>query len=108
MPQGRALAYGLVALGAGLAALVLLWLLATAVGGQLEVGGFILGLMVLLLLGGPPLGAGMYMLNRSRQDESEAQLFDRQRRVMDADRILRREMARDFSQQSERLAAAST
>src|SRR4051812_22401003 len=103
MPQGRALAYGLIALGAGLAVLVLLWLGVSAAGGNLKGGGLVLGLIILFILGGPPIGAGVYMLSNSKREEAASQSFDVQRRVLDADRILRREMARDFRQQADRL-----
>src|SRR5581483_301133 len=107
MPQGRALAYGLIALGAGLALLVLLWLLVNAAGGQLRAGGLVLGLLILFVLGGPPLGAGLYLLSRSGQEEQATATFERQRRVIDADRLLRAELARTFTQQAERLARLS-
>ncbi len=108
MPQGRALAYGLIALGAGLAVLVLLWLVVNAAGGQLRAGGFVLGLLLLFVLGGPPLGAGLYLLSRGKQEEQEQQMFERQRRVLDQDRMLRAELARSFRQQAERLSALAT
>ncbi len=105
MPQGRALAWGLIAAGVGIAVLFLLWIVVNAVGGRLQGGGFVFGLILLLILGGTPLGVGLYLLSRGKVEEQEGQAFERQRRVLDADRILRQEMSRDFRQQADRLAS---
>jgi hypothetical protein len=104
MSQGRALPFGLIGLGAALAVLVLLWLGVNAAGGQLRSGGFVLGLFLLVLLGGPPLAVGLYLLSRSKGEEQAQQTFDSQRRVIDADRLLRTDLARNFRQLAERVA----
>src|SRR5687768_8238694 len=107
MPRWRALAWGVVGAGVAIAFLILVWMLINFLGRGLAGGGFVLGLIILVVLAGPPLGVGLYLLSRGKQEEAEGQVFDRQRRMLDSDRLLRREMARDFRQQADRLAAHS-
>jgi len=88
MGGGRALGIGLLA-GAGvITALMLLWL---AVSGASS-GGIVLGLVLVAVLAGPLAGAGWYVLSRQTAEAREAAQFASQRRVLDADRVFRREI----------------
>lgn len=108
MTPGRALGLGLIALGAVLSGLVLLWLIVNAVGGQLQAGGFVLGLMILAVLGLPPVGVGLYVLRRSERERAETERFERRRRVLESDQMFRTEVARDLRQVERRLADSAT
>lgn len=103
MQQGRAVGFGLIILGVVLGALVFLWLFVNAIGGQLEAGGLVLGLIILAVLALPPVGAGVYLLGRARQEEVEAAGFASRRRVFEADRLFRADVSREFRQLAERL-----
>lgn len=103
MSQGRALGQGLIILGAVVAALVILWLLVTFRAGQLRSGGFVLGLIILSVLALPPIGVGYYLFRRSAQEQVDAASFERRRRVLEADRLLRATLADDLRQQERRL-----
>jgi hypothetical protein len=97
-PANRALAYGLLAGAGGLAVLGLVWL---AVGG-VQAGGFVLGLMLLFVLVGPLAGAGWYVLGRQHVEALEAAAFAGKRRILEADRVFRRELAAELRQLARR------
>ncbi len=90
-------------LGAVLGGLVVLWLVATAVSGDLQAGGFVLGLMLAAVLGLPPIGVGWYVLQRSKQEEVEEREFVDRRRVLEQDRLFRARIASEAGQQAARL-----
>jgi hypothetical protein len=84
----RTLGYGLLAIGAGVAVLLLVWLMVSGV----QAGGFVLGLLLLLVLAGPVAAAGWYALARGHTERVEELAFVGKRRVVDADRLLRAEL----------------
>jgi hypothetical protein len=88
MSGGRALGIGLLGGAAVLTALLLLWL---AVSGASS-GGIVLGLVLVAVLAGPLAGAGWYVLSRQPTEALEAAQFASKRRVLDADRVFRREI----------------
>jgi Domain of unknown function (DUF4178) len=90
----RALGLGLVAGGVGLALLMLLWLAVSGAGG----GGIVLGLMLLFVLAAPLIGAGVYVLNQQKSEAIAAAAFADKRRVLESDRLFRRELAADLRQ----------
>lgn len=103
MNGGRALGLGLMLLGGVLGALVLVWLVVNAAGGQLQAGGFVFGVIILAVLALPPIGAGYYLLRRSAVEQAEQARFERRRQVLDADQIFRTAIARDLKQLQRRL-----
>ncbi|MBI3973193.1 MAG: DUF4178 domain-containing protein [Chloroflexi bacterium] len=100
---GRTLGFGLILAGGIIGALVVLWLLANAAGGQLRAGGLVLGLAVGAVLALPLLIAGAYLLRRSELEAQETSEFVERSRILDADRLVRGELTRELGQQRERL-----
>jgi hypothetical protein len=88
MSGGRALGRGLLAGAAVIALLMVLWLVVSGASG----GGIVLGLLLLAVIAGPLAGAGWYVLARQPADEREAAMFANKRRVLDADRVFRRDI----------------
>ena len=105
MGQGRAAAVGLIALGAVLGGLVVLWLVTTAATGDLRAGGFVLGLILAAILGLPPIGVGYYMLQRGKVEEAETRELVGRRRVLEQDRLFRARVASEARQQAQRIEA---
>lgn len=103
MGSNRALGLGMIGLGAVLGGLVLLWLLVTLASGDLQSGGFVLGLLLAAVLGLPPIGLGYYLLQRGRQEAVEEQAFVGQRRVIEQDKLFRARIAGEATQQAERI-----
>jgi hypothetical protein len=103
MGSNRALGLGMIGLGAVLGGLVLLWLLVTLASGDLQSGGFVLGLLLAAVLGLPPIGLGYYLLQRGRQEAVEEQAFVGQRRVIEQDKLFRTRIAGEAAQQAERI-----
>jgi len=85
---GRALGIGLLAGGGGIVVLMLAWLAVSGAQG----GGIVLGLILMLLLAGPLVGAGAYLLSRQQAEARAAAAFGVRRRVIDADRLFRSEI----------------
>jgi hypothetical protein len=85
----RALGIGLLAGGAGISLLLILWLLVSGV----NAGGFVLGLLLILVLGGPLAGAGWYLLSRAPAEQQQALAFSRKQRILDSDRVFRAQTA---------------
>jgi hypothetical protein len=90
----RALGYGLLAGAAGVAVLLLAWLLVSGV----QTGGFVLGLLLLFVLAGPLAGIGWYVLASGRAEGIAEQAFAGKRRIVDADRLFRDELTRQLRQ----------
>src|SRR5688572_22351688 len=103
MNSSRGLGLGLIVLGAVLGALVVLWLVVNAAGGQLQAGGFVLGLIVMAVLALPPIGAGLVMVRRATAEQAEHERFERRRQVLEADQMFRTTIARDLRQVDRRL-----
>jgi hypothetical protein len=82
------LGYGLLAAAAGIALLTIVWLMVSGV----EAGGAVLGLLLLFVLAGPLAGAGYYVLARARTERLDEQQFSGKRRILEADRLFRREL----------------
>jgi len=92
--SGRQLGYSLLA-GAGLLALLMLaWL---AVSGAQD-GGIVLGLILLVVLAGPLAVAGLVVLSRQPAEAAAEAAFTSKQRILDADRLFRRELAPELRQ----------
>jgi Domain of unknown function (DUF4178) len=85
----RMLGYGLLAGSAGIALLMLVWLMTSGV----QSGGAVLGLLLLFVLAGPLAGGGYYVLAQERTERIRENQFAGKRRVLDADRLFRNELA---------------
>jgi hypothetical protein len=85
----RLLGHGLLAGSAGIALLMLTWLMTSGV----QAGGAVLGLLLLFVLAGPLAAGGYYVLVQGRAEHVKEQQFAGKRRVLDADRLFRRELA---------------
>jgi uncharacterized protein DUF4178 len=90
----RPLGYGLLAGAAGISLLMLIWLATSGA----EAGGIVLGLLLVFVLAGPLAGAGWYVLARAGPEAAEERAFVGKRRVLDADRRFRREVASQLRQ----------
>jgi hypothetical protein len=91
---GRSLGYGLLA-GAGLLALLMIaWLAVSGAQG----GGIVLGLILLVVLAGPLAVAGVVVLSRQSGEAAAEAAFASKRRILDADRLFRRELAPELRQ----------
>jgi hypothetical protein len=88
MGGGRPLGLGLLGAGAGIVLLMLVWLFVSGAQG----GGIVLGLLLMLVLGGPLIGAGAYVLSQQSREQRQAVAFATQRRIIDSDRLFRAEM----------------
>jgi hypothetical protein len=96
--SARALAFSLFG-GAGvLALLVLAWLAVSGAAG----GGIVLGLILLVVLAGPLAIGGAVVLSRQSAEQAAEARFASKRRVLDADRLFRREMAAELRQVARR------
>ncbi len=98
----KVLGYGLLAGAAGIALLMLLWLFTSGV----EAGGAVLGLLLLFVFAGPLAGAGYYVLAQGRTERVYEQQFASKRRILDADRLFRRELNARLRQLAARPGAA--
>ncbi len=95
---GGAVGTGLMVLGAVVGGLIALWLLVNLVDGKLAAGGLVLGLVLVALLSLPLVGAGWYLRSRGTVEQQEADTFMARRAVLDNDRVVRRELARELEQ----------
>lgn len=98
MQGGRALGYGLIAAGGGVLVLMAAWLLVAGV----NPGGFVLGLLLTLVIAGPLAGGGWYVLSRQPAEALAAATFESKRRILDQDRLFRRELAAELRQLARR------
>lgn len=98
MQGGRALGYGLIAAGAGVLVLMTAWLLVAGV----NPGGIVLGLLLTLVIAGPLAGGGLYVLSRQPAEALAAATFESKRRILDQDRLFRRELAAELRQLARR------
>ena len=105
MSTSRALGYGLLGLGVILGGFLVLSMVVTALSGALEPGGILLWLLLTLLVAVPLVGAGCFVLQRSKQEQIEEAEFVGRRRVLEQDRLFRARIASEARQQAERLAA---
>jgi hypothetical protein len=103
MNSGRGLGIGMIVMGAVLGVLVVVWLVVNASTGDLQVGGFVLGLIVMVVLALPPLGAGIVIMRRAAAEQAEQERFERRRQVLEADQMFRTTIARDLRQVERRL-----
>jgi hypothetical protein len=103
MSVSRAWGWGLMALGGAIGVLLLLWM---AVAG-LRAGGFVLGLVLVVVLALPLIGGGYYLLRRSRVEETEEAGFEVRRRVLEGDRLFRQQAAADLRLLADRLASGA-
>ena len=90
----RLLGYGLLAGAAGVTLLMLVWLGTSGA----QAGGVMLGLLLLFVLVGPLAGTGWYVLARASVEAAEERAFVGKRRVLEADRLFRREVAAQLRQ----------
>ncbi len=100
----RLLGYGLLVGAAVLALLMLAWLAVSGAQG----GGVVLGLILLVVLCGPLAAAGVVVLARQRQDAAAEAAFASKRRILDADRLFRAELAPELRQLARQPALPST
>lgn len=88
----------LMAFGALLSTLVVIWLIVNAASGLLQAGGFVLGLFVLAILAFPLIGGGWYLRGQAGREAAEAAAIGRRREVLDRDTGLRRQVMREIDQ----------
>jgi hypothetical protein len=105
--SGGTLGTVLLVIGAVIGVLILLWLISNVFSGQLGSGGLILGLLLLAIFAGPFLGGGWYLRSRSASERAEAETFTARRGVLDNDRVVRRELARELGQRADALSRAA-
>ena len=91
---GRLVGYALLAAAALLALLMVAWLSVSGAAG----GGVVLGLILLVVLCGPLAAAGIIVLARQREDAAADTAFASKRRILDADRLFRAELAPELRQ----------
>ncbi|MBI3964643.1 MAG: DUF4178 domain-containing protein [Chloroflexi bacterium] len=103
----RALGWGLIALGAALGAAILLWLATTLATGDLEAGGFALGLIPVVLFVLPLVGAGWYFLSRAQVEVGETADFERRQRIFEADKLFSERLRDELTRQARRLDGAA-
>ena len=103
MGTSRALGYGLIGLGVILGGFLILSMVVTAAAGDLLVGGALLWLLLALIVAVPLIGAGYFVLQRSKQEQADEAEFVGRRRVLDQDRLFRARIASEARQQAERL-----
>lgn len=104
---GGALGLGLMILGAVLGALIVLWLLTNLATGALQITGVVFGLFFVVVIALPLIGAGWYLRGRGTVEAIEAETFSARRGILDSDRVLRRELAREIEQRVAGLLTAS-
>jgi len=105
--SGGTLGTVLLVIGAVVGALLVLWILSSLFTRQLGPGGLILGLLLVAILAGPFLGAGWYLRRRGASEQAEAQTYSARRGVLDNDRVVRRELARELGQRADALTRAA-
>src|SRR5918912_4274287 len=91
---GRTLGYSLLAGAIVLALLLLAWLAVSGARG----GGIVLGLILLVVLAGPLALAGVIVLARQPAEAAAEAAFASKRRILEADRLFRREAAPELRQ----------
>src|SRR5262249_51549026 len=92
----RAWGLGLMALGGALGALLVLWLLVTAVGGDLRGGGFVLGLVLVVVGALALMGAGYFLVRRGAAEAQSDATFEARRRGFEGARVFRQQAAADL------------
>jgi Domain of unknown function (DUF4178) len=92
--SGRTLGYSLLGGAILLALLMVAWLAVSGARG----GGIVLGLILLVVLAGPLGVAGLIVLGRQPAEAAAEAAFASKRRVLDSDRLFRREMAPELRQ----------
>ena len=105
MQGNRALGLALIAAGAVLGGVMLLWVLVMLGDGRMTPGGAVFGLFLVAVLGLPLIGGGLYVLSRGKREAVEAAEFSAQRRTLEADRLFRAEQARELGQLARRVDA---
>jgi hypothetical protein len=85
----RALGFGLLAGAGGITLLMLAWLATSGA----QSGGIVLGLLLLFVLAGPLAAVGAYLAFGSRAEVAAEETFAGKRRVLEADRLFRRELS---------------
>jgi hypothetical protein len=104
---GGALGTGLLILGAALGALILLWLLFTMLNGEISVRGLLFSLIFAVPLVGALMGTGWYLRRRGVAEQAEASVYGARQAVLDNDRVVRRELARELEQRAASLERAA-
>ena len=97
---GGALGTGLLILGAALGSLIMLWLLLNLFSGQISAGGLLFALIFAVPLVGALIGAGWYLRQRGATEQAEASVYSTRQGVLDNDRVVRRELARELEQRA--------
>jgi hypothetical protein len=104
---GGTLGTGLLILGLAIGALILLWLLFTLSSGQISVRGLLFGLIFAVPLVGAIAGTGWYLRRRGLAEQAEAGVYTARQAVLDNDRVVRRELARELEQRAAGLERAA-
>ncbi len=98
MNRNRTLGQLLLAGAVGVTVIILAWLAVSGAQG----GGIVLGLLLLFVIAGPLAGAGWYVLSSGKDEAREEQTFTSKRKVLEADRAFRAELAAELRQLSRR------
>jgi hypothetical protein len=92
--SGRALGLGLLAGGIGVAIIMVAWLAVSGAQG----GGIVLGVLLFLAIGGPLVAGGIYVLSQQKPEAEAQAAFASKQRVLESDRLFRRELAAELRQ----------
>jgi hypothetical protein len=101
---GRTLGYSLLGGAALLAVLMIAWLAVSGAAG----GGIVLGLILMVVLAGPLAIGGLVVLSRQSAEAAAAAEFANKQRILDSDRLFRRELAPELRQVARQSPALST
>jgi hypothetical protein len=85
-------------LGIALAALIVLFLASSVAIGQADPRGVVVGLLGVVIFALPLIFAGWYLRQRGVVEAVEAETFAERRAILDSDRVVRRELARELDQ----------
>ena len=97
----KGLGNGLIAVGAILGFVGILWLVTNGIAGILEPGGFVLGLFFMLLFVLPVVVGGMYLRGRAGEETAAEATFEGRRRLLERDRMVRQTLSRQATRAAE-------
>ncbi len=106
--SSQTLGTGLIVAGLALAALVVIWLVVNAAAGILGPGGFVLGLLLLLLFVLPLLVAGVYVRQRGEAQTAQAEAFRARRSLLERDRLFRQSLRREVERAAQLVGARAS
>jgi hypothetical protein len=82
MNTGKTLGIILIVAGAGIVLLAILWLVAQAVAGKLDIAAAILGLGLAAIIAAPLIGIGVFMQVKGRQESKEMAYVQQERKLL--------------------------